>query len=296
MIKPQTLDETGNSTSKYGKFFVVSDAKIGKTTFLACSVLGCLPEQEFGLVDKPEHLHIIAFDESAVDGLKEFIADACKRPDCLKMTIWNMSTIARNAVLGGGYDSTIMNTILAVLAEINKRAALGGVHAVLFSSFSRMGMALKYGLAGKPTPNNSGQVMSSGMNQTKWDILNADLETIRSEAHRDNKHVFWEGHVQTKFVMGTEENGQKSQGTEETVGVPGGEGRNWAANVAQVMRLRRDSVKYPGTLIDKVSLDTRPSADFISGGRGFNKLAPKEYDIAKVCKILGLEVGGYKKP
>jgi hypothetical protein len=134
------------------------------------------------------------------------------------------------------------------------------------------------------------------MNQTKWDILNSSLMTIRAEAHRANKHVFWEGHVQTKFVQADAESPQKGTTTEETVGVPGGEGRNWAINMAETSRLRREAVKYPNTLIDKVSFDTRPSADFISGGRGFSVLLPKEYDLAVMAKKLGKKVGGYKKP
>lgn len=296
MIKPQLLSDSEDA-NKFIKIFAVSDAKIGKTTYLACSALGALPEQEFGLVSDPSCLHIIGFDEGAVDGLKRFLVDACKRPDATKFPVWPMWDICRTAILGEGYDSTILNTVVAVLQEINKTvgASPTKTHAVLFSSFTGMGMALKHGISGKPKPDSSGQIKSSGMNQAKWDILNAGLMTIRAEAHRNNKHVMWEGHVQKKFIM-LEDGSQKSGGTEETVGVPGGEGRNWAANVGEVVRLRREAVKYPNTLIDKVYLDTRPSLDFVSGGRGFNTLAAKEYDLAKMVQKLGKQVGGYKKP
>lgn len=294
MIKPQSLEETGNSTNKFVKAFIVSDAKIGKTTFIASSVLGALPGQECGLVSDPSCLHVVAFDEGAVDGLNAFLRDACKRPDCLKMTVWNMAQITRTAILGDGWDSSILNNVLAINQEINKRIASepNKVHAVLFSSFTGMGSALKFALAGRPKEGRK----SSGMDQAKWDTLNAQLMTVRAEAHRDNKHVFWEGHVQKKFVM-PEEGEKPTVQTEETVGVPGGEGRNWAANVGEVMRLRREQVKYDGTPIDKVYLDTRPSLDFVSGGRGFiTALAAKEYDLTQVCKKLGKTVGGYKKP
>lgn len=296
MIKPQTLDE--GEDGKFFKMFGVSDAKIGKTTTFACSVLGALPDQTYGLVTDPPCLHIISFDDDAVNGLKSFLVDQCKRPDCTKLTHWDMTKMAREAILGDGYDATIINNINAVLQEIDKRAAADKkIHAVLFSSFTGMGMALKAGLAGKPRADSNGQIKSSGMDRNKWDILNAELMTVRANAHNPTKHVFWEGHVQDKFV--TPVNGEVLKGTttEETVGVPGGEGRNWAANVAEVTRLRREAVKYKDTKIDKVSFDTRPNADFISGGRGFiTHLEPKEYDIALMGTKLGKAVGGYKKP
>lgn len=297
MIKPTTLDEQDNPDVKYLKLFGVSDAKAGKTTTLACSALGALPLQTEGLVSSPECLHIIAFDDDAVNGLRKFLVEACKRPDCTKVTIWDMCKVAREAILGDGYDATLFNTIIAILQEIDKRAMAepNKVFAVLFSSWTGMGMALKAGLAGKPKPNDAGKIMSGGMNQNKWDVLNSELMTIRAKAHAPYKHVFWEGHIQTKFVIPTD--GEKSTGaTEETVGVPGGEGRNWAANVAEVTRMRREPMKYPGTLIEKVSFDTRPNADFVSGGRGFNDLDPKEYDLAVMARKLGKRVGGYKKP
>lgn len=294
MIQPKPLKALGNSGNKFLKAFVVSDAKIGKTTYLACSSLGALPGQECGLVSSPECLHVISFDEGAVDGLLHFLEKSCNRPDCTTMTVWDLSPIARTAILSDGWDMTILNNILAILQEINNRvkAKPDQTHAVIFSSFTGMGSALKFALAGKPKEG----VKSAGMSQPKWDQLNSQLMTIRAEAHRDNKHVLWEGHVQKKFII-AEPGEQQSGGTEETVGVPGGEGRNWAANVGEVVRLRREAVKYQGTSIDKVYLDTRPALDFISGGRGFiNALDQKEYDIAQMCKKLGKQVGGYKKP
>lgn len=302
MITPVPLDKIDDDNS-YLKIFGVSEAKIGKTTFFACSALGALPEQKFGLISDPTCMHILGFDEGAVEGLKKFIVDACKRPDCLKMNIWPMWDICRTAILGNGYDSSIQNNILAVLSDINKRcgAAPDKVHCVLFSSFTGMGMALKHGIAGKPTPDSSGQIKSSGMNQAKWDILNASLMAIRAEAHRNNKHVIWEGHVQTKYVAPDADGTVKPGTTEETVGVPGGEGRNWGANVKEITRIVREAISYKDTNgkslgIDKVYMNTRPTGDFISGGRGFNDLDAKEYDIALMCKKLGKRVGGYTKP
>ena len=66
----QTLSAFGNSSSDFLKMFTVAEGKVGKTTYLAASCLGALPHQtKGGLVDKPENLHIIGFDEAFVDGL-----------------------------------------------------------------------------------------------------------------------------------------------------------------------------------------------------------------------------------
>ncbi len=297
MIKPQTLAEVGDS--QYFKLFGVSDAKAGKTTTFAASALGALPGQQYGLVSSPECLHIITFDEDAVNGLCKFLTESCKRPDCTKLTVWNMSKIAREAIQGEGYDGSMLNNILAIIQEVSKTANANPAktYALLFSSWTGMGMALKHGIAGRPKVDATGLIKSSGMNPTKWDILNADLMTIRSKAHEDNKHVFWEGHIQTKFVMPTDGEQQKQTTTEETVGVPGGEGRNWALNVSEVTRMRREAVKYPDTQIDKMAFETRPTGDFVSNGRGWSTaLLPKEYDLAVMATKLGKKVGGYKKP
>lgn len=290
MIQPKSLDDL--DTSKHIRLFGVSDAKIGKTTFLACSSLGALPGQEFGLVTDPTCLHILAFDEGAVEGLMEFLTDACKRPDCRKATVWPMYDICRTAILNkGGWDYSIYNTIMAVQQEIDKRcdANPNQVHVELISSFTGLGMALKQSLAGEPKAEAKG----GGMSVPKWDALNGQLQSLRALVHKDNKHVLWEGHTQEKFVQPTE--GVKPGTREETVGVPGGEGRNWAANVKEVSKLMREQVKYPGTSIDKVFLHTRPTLDFNSGGRGYNKLSEKEYDLALMTQKLGKRVGGYKK-
>lgn len=311
MIQPQTLAQTGNSTNKHFKLFGVSESKVGKTTYFACSSLGALPEQKFGLVSDPSCLHVISFDEGAIDGLKDFIEKQCKRPDCLSMTVWNMAPIVRDAVLGNGYDSSIYNNVMAILGEINKRANAqpDKVFAVLFASFTGMGMGIKNALAGKPEAGSDGKIKSSGMNQTKWDVLNASFVAIRTEAHRDNKHVFWEGHIQKKFVILEEGDKPPPQGqsrTEETVGVPGNEGKNWDVNVGEISRLTRESNTYKikdangkeiSTGIDKVYMNTQPSADFISGGRSFTTgLNAKEYDLALAAQKLGKRVGGYTKP
>lgn len=290
MIQPKPLDQLDDS--KHIRLFGVSDAKIGKTTFMACSALGALPEQKEGLVTSPECLHILAFDEGAVEGLLSFLRDACKRPDCIP-TVWPMYDICRTAILNkGGWDYSIYNTICSVQQEIDKVADANPtkVYAELISSFTGMGMALKQSLAGEPKATDKG----GGMSVPKWDALNGQLQSLRALVHKDNKHVFWEGHTQEKFMQPQE--GVKPGTREETVGVPGGEGRNWAANVKEVSKLMREQVKYPNTSIDKVFLHTRPTLDFNSGGRGFNKLNDKEYDLADMCRKLGKRVGGYKKP
>lgn len=290
MITPKPLDQLDDS--KHIRLFGVSDAKIGKTTYLACSSLGALPGQEFGLVTTPADLHILAFDEGAVEGLMEFLRDACKRPDCIP-TIWPMYEVCRTAILSKqGWDFSIYNTIMSVQQEIDKIADANPnrVLVELFSSFTGMGVALSQSLAGEPRAESKG----GGMSVPKWDALNGQLQSLRAAAHKDNKHVLWEGHTMDKFIQPTE--GVKPGTKEETVGVSGREGRNWAANVKEVSKMIREQVKYPGTSIDKVFLHTRPTLDFNSGGRNYNKLADREYDLALMCKKLDKRVGGYKKP
>ena len=76
-----SLVQFGNSSSDFMKMFAVAEGKVGKTTYLAASCLGALPHQTEGLVDKPENLHIIGFDEAFVDGLLRFLKESCKKPD-----------------------------------------------------------------------------------------------------------------------------------------------------------------------------------------------------------------------
>ena len=105
-------------------------------------------------------------------------------------------------------------------------------------------------------------------------------------AQSDTHHTFWEGHI-------TKTSGKEDE-AKETISISGKVGLNFGFNVEQVVRLRREMAKYPNTTVDKVFMDTRPSLDFVSGGRGFNEaLGAKEYDLVEVAEKLGKKVGGF---
>lgn len=285
----QTLAQKGNSSSKFLKTFAVAEGKVGKTTFIAASALGALPNQTKGLVSHPSHLHILGFDESFVDGLRDFLIKSCKvSEDYLSVDIRDLSELAKKAALDEqGWSFDLLNAVKREVGEVRAEIAKGGVHAILVSSLTGLGAGIKSSLAGAPKDGRK----SSGMDENKWDALSNQLSFIRNMLQADTHHVFWEGHITKKTK--TDSDGASKE-KEETIGVQGSVGRNWGFNVAEIVRLRREAVKYPGFNVDKVFMDTRPSLDFVAGGRGFNEaLAPREYDLAEFASKLGKTVGGY---
>jgi len=279
------LADFGNSSSDFLKMFAVAEGKVGKTTFLAASCLGALPHQTEGLVDKPENLHIIGFDEAFVDGLVRFIKESCKRSDdYLKLSVHDLTQVTRKAFNGQGWNYAVYNAVMAELQSINNEIKKGGVHATVFSSLSGLAGGIKAGLAGAPDPTKKG----SGMDKSKWDAMSHQLNALRNFAQDDTQHVFWEGHVMKSSAA-------KEEDQKEENGIQGSAGKSWGFNVEQVVRLRREMAKYPNTPVDKVYMDTRPTLDFVAGGRGFNEsLDAKEYDLVQVAKKLGKKVGGWK--
>jgi hypothetical protein len=173
---------------------------------------------------------------------------------------------------------------MSELQSIQQDTKKGGIHATIFSSLSGLAGGIKAGLAGAPDPTKKG----SGMDMSKWDAMSHQLNALRNIAQDDSQHIFWEGHVMKSSAA-------KEEDQKEENGIQGGAGKSWGFNVEQVIRLRREMVKYPNTPVDKVYMDTRPTLDFVAGGRGFNEsLAQKEYDLVEVAKKLGKKVGGFK--
>lgn len=283
----QALEQFGNSSSDFLKAFAVAEGKVGKTTYLVAASLGALPHQtDGGLVDKPENLHILGFDEGFVDGMLRFLRDTCKKPaDYLKVSVHDLTDVVRKAYRNeNGWDYSVSTAVQQELATIKAEAARGGVHAVIFSSLTGLANGVKAGLAGTPNPSKKG----SGMDQAKWDGMSHQLNYLRNVAQEDLWHTIWEGHI-------TKTSGKDEESQKETNGIQGNAGKLWGFNVEQIFRLRREMAKYPNTTIDKVYMDTRPSLDFVSGGRGFNEaLDAKEYDLVAVAKKLGKKVGGFK--
>lgn len=276
---------TERSKSQYLKSYVVAGGKEGKTTYLVASILGALPGQEQALVTAPEHLHILGFDSNAVGGLATFITKICGKPErYLDVDVRNMQDAARKiAESQSDWDYSFFNAVVLEIKALKAHIAkTEGVHAVVASSLTGLAEALQRGMSGPPNPAKKG----GGMDESKWQDLSRQLIEIRNLLQVDTHHMFWEGHV---FRAGSKDN------VHEEVGVPGKVGKNWGFNVDQVFRLRRETAKYPGTLIDKQYVDTKPSLDFTCGGRGFTGvLADKEYSLVDVANKLGYKVGGFK--
>lgn len=280
----QSLEAFGNSSSDFLKMFAVAEGKVGKTTFLTASCLGALPHQTKGLVDKAENLHIIGFDEAFVDGLLKFLRDTCKKPAAyLKLSVHDLTDHVRKASAGADWNYAVHNAVLAELNQIKAEVVRGGIHALVFSSLTGMANGIEAGLAGAVDPAKKG----AGMDMSKWGSFGHQLNSIRNMAQADTHHTFWEGHI-------TKTSAKDEEDQKETISVSGKVGKNWGFNVEQVVRLRREMAKYPNTTVDKVYMDTRPTLDFVSGGRGFNEsLDAREYDLVLMAEKLGKKVGGF---
>mgnify|MGYP001596547606 CR=1 FL=1 len=281
----QSLAAFGNTSSDFMTSFVVGEGKVGKTTFLVASCLGALPHQKKGLVDKPENLHLVGFDQAFADGLLRFLKESCKRgPEYLNLSVHPLTEVTAKASSGSGWDYGVYNATMAEIRAIQADVKKGGVHATIFSSLSGLAGGIKAGLAGSPDPSKKG----SGMDQSKWDGMSHQLNALRNYAQGDdNQHIFWEGHIMKSSAA-------KEEDQKDENGIQGSAGKSWGFNVDSVLRLRREQSKYPGTAVDKVFMDTRPTLDFVSGGRGFNEaLAPREYDLVEMAEKLGKRVGGF---
>jgi hypothetical protein len=282
----QSLAAMGNTTEQYLSAFVGAEGKAGKTSFLAASCLGALPWQTEGLVDKPENLHIIGFDAAFADGLVDFITKRCGRSDAyLNVSVRSLTGAAKDAGNASEWDYAFYSAVMREMKEVKALAAKGGVHAVVISSLTGLAEGLVSGLSGPPKSDNKG----AGMSMPKWGDFARQVTALRNEIQDDKLHVFWEGHISVTSKM---EGSQKV--TEESIAIPGQSGRNFGFNVGHVMRLRRELAKYPGTQVDKVFLDMKPTMGFMSNGRGAAMLSDRETDLVVVAKKLGKKVGGFK--
>ena len=131
------------------------------------------------------------------------------------------------------------------------------------------------------------------MDQSKWLDLARQVNEFRNLFQAGDWHCLWEAHIYKPPPTG-----QDKKERPETIQVSGKSGYNFPNNVEQIFRLRRifDS-PYERTKIDKMYLDTRPSLDFIAGGRCFTEdLDPKETDLTLAFAKLGLKCGRWGAP
>ena len=285
-MKEEALTE---ATSTYGKTLAVAKAKEGKTATLIANLLGAMPWQKFGgVVDAPEHLHVLGFDSGAVIGIKEFLIDLCsmKTADAAKVRVYDFQDDVRqvsNAEVE--WDFTLYNSIITTIKKVQDKAAKGASSAVLVSSLTTIALALQRAIAGPP---GNEEKHGGGMDQSKWTELGRQINEIRNMLQQDAWHCIWEGHV-----FKPPETGQGGEPRPETLQVQGASGHNFPNNVEQIFRIRRlFGETHESTKIDKVFFDTRPSMDFIAGGRlTTTNLDPKEYDLTLAYRKLGLKVG-----
>lgn len=280
--------QTGDTyvSSRFAKALYLAEGKVGKTSFLTASLLGVLPWQKSGgIVSKPEHLHILAFDSSALGGLAKFLTQTCGAPaEALKYNVYNFQDDARKvATAQGDWDFTLYNQVSTVIDEIQAKAK-SGTHALLFSSLTGLCQAVQRSLQGP-----FGAKKGTGMDQAKWAAFSTSIAELRSKAQLDNIHTLWEAHVYTTPPKG------KDEEAKESLQIDGKTGQNFAYNVEQVFRIRRKfGVKSEGTNCDQVYLDTQPNMDVIANGRGFTEnLNKQEADMTVAFKKLGLQIGGY---
>jgi hypothetical protein len=291
------MQEMSGDTYKsgdYAKVLAASDAKVGKTTFLAAQALGAFPNQKYGgIVDKPSHLHILTFDANALGGLRNFITKSCKKPDeYLKYRVYNhQDEFRRVSMSTSDWNYELYNAVQNTLRTVSERAVKeGGTHLLLFSSLTGLAEGILRAIAGPPDEAKKG----SGMDPSKWSEFARQLVDIRNFAQVDTHHCVWEAHIDHGSQFSMKKNSEEDT-PKESIHVPGQAGRNWGFNVEQIFRIRRTfGDTYPGTDVDKVFLDTRPSLSFVSGGRSFTELLDaKEGDMTLAFHKLGLKIGRY---
>lgn len=296
-------EQTGETytSSPTSKVAAMAGIKEGKTTFLVGSLLGVWPGQQFGgVVTAPEHLHVVSIDTVAMKGCMDFLIRHCKAPDAIKrINIYNMEEDARAAFASTSeWDFSFYNMLTATYRKIHERALRGGssqVHALLTSSVTTVGQALKRGLAGPPGQlDRSGKPKKgSGMDIAKWDAFGSQLSELRNVGQMDAAHCVWEAHLDKKVE------GQSGEENEvDTLMLQGSSGKSFAANVGEPFRLR----KVPGQkyqthpTVDRVQIETRPSLTFLLQGRSFANLADREGDLTEVLMKLNYKVGQWNAP
>lgn len=278
---------TGNKylSSPYAKVTAVSEPKAGKSSYLVGAALGVLPWQKNGgIVDRPESLHVFTFDAGALDGIRRFLLDTCKAPEAaLNFTVYNLEDDIRKLYDNDNdYDMSLYNTVTSAIQDAKSNLKKDSINVALFSSLTGMAKGLERGVIGPP----KGKGYSD---PSKWQIISSKLMEIQNYAQQDVWHTFWEGHIDKPATMGQDT-------AKETINVSGKAGRSWAFNTPQVFRIRRQfGQPHPGSKCDLTYLDTRPSLDFISGGRSFTEaLDQKEYDPAEAFRKLKLITGNWK--
>lgn len=289
---------------KYEKGTYLGGGKVGKTMFIAGSVLGCMPSQRKlgAIVDKASHYHVVAVDSSAMTSVIRFLKRKLHASDEIdKINIYNMEDdVAKTADAMDAYDLGFYNSFITTVMRIREKIAkFPGVHVLHVSGLTGVAAALERGVSGPPgsagVKDKNGQLTGKGyMDISKWQAFAQQLIQIRNICQVDTHHCIWEGHIEVTKKM-AQSKSDESAGTTEKVALAGKVGKNWAFNTDHTFRIRREfGDQFEGTQVDKVYLDTAPDGEFESGGRGQDELKPEVYNMTKMYMDLQLEVGGWK--
>jgi len=288
--------QTGKTyvSSPFAKTLAIAEGKLGKTAFTVGQMLGVFPNQREansgGVVSRPEHLHVFAFDPGTLSNMDKFLRETCKAPEeALNYDVLNFQSMVDEVfVCREERQEVLYNAVMAEISTLRTKVKPGEVHAVVFSSLSVLAGAIQREFAGPPEG-------FSNMDMNKWAVYSARLADIRGNGQQEAWHCWWEGHIFRPGNAGQQKKGEEPKEVRETILIEGKQGLLWAGAVEQIFRVRRErGVRYPGTPCDKTYLDTRPAleGDFLVNGRGFNEsLAPKEYNLTETFAKLGLKVG-----
>jgi hypothetical protein len=281
--------------SPWAKALIPAAGKEGKTTGLLASILGVLPEQtEGGIVSHPSHLHVITADSGALSGALRFLVESCRAPkEVGAVHVMNMQGDVGEAAKAKEYDAKLWGELLACIDTAYERAAKGGVHALLISSLTGFAEAILRTLSGGPSIQGDGTFKKSSMDQNKWAFYANQLAELQRYAQREGVHTFWEAHLH-KQVKGVDEFGAPQE--VDSLLIQGRQGGQFSYNVEQIFRLtRKFGQKYPGTRVDRIHFNCRPTLGFIANGRSFTEvLSAEEPDLTVAFRKLGLKVGGWR--
>lgn len=290
------LKETTGRTlrlSDYIKALTAGQAKCGKTSFLVGSLLGVLPWQEFGgVVSSPKHLHVVALDQDALDGIQEFLVGMCKAPEeALDFNVYNLlENVHECSLASSRYGSDFYNALQATRIRIHEKIARSpGVHALVVSSYTTMARAIETEVRGEPT--NENWKADYGKD---WNMLNAQMARLQNAFQLDKCHVFWEGHV----VYVAPEGSVDMKKTQPVLKVHGSYGQEWANNTSHNLLIRRDpqapKVTKNGVKseVDRMYLEVKGGGTaFLTGGRRVAGLRANEDDLTVALKRMGYKVG-----
>lgn len=272
--------------ANYAKTLAAGPGKLGKTVKIMSNVMGVEPGQKYGGICKaPSQVHLIGLDQSAASGVGPFFK-MCNAPaEAYKYNYYKcQDDVQRAGVSDSDWDYTFFNSMTDVAKRIQDKCAKYPGSVVIMSSLTTLGITLERGMGGP-----AGALKGGGMDQSKWGDFARQLNDLRAMFQNDLWHMIWEGHLYKPPATGQDKSVERA----ETLQVSGKAGFNFPNNVGEVFGIRRQfGIKHEGTKIDKVYFDTKPSMDFIAGGRMTNeKLNEKEYDLTLAYHKLGYKVG-----